>query len=118
MSYQEIILDEDGYLLESDDGLFSTEGMWDDCLFDYFPLVESVFPSLINNRASEIKLNRVATTFEYLPGYYDFIFYREDDGIRWEIHDLTDDYSEYREEQQNRNEEALRREEDTQDADW
>lgn len=118
MGYQELFLDDDGYILESDDGLFSTETMWNNSIFDHFPLVESVYPSLINNIASEIKLNRVATGFDGLPGYYDFYFFREDDGVRWEIHDLTEDYNDYEHEQQRRNEEAIQREEDTWDANW
>ena len=118
--YQELLLDEDGFIMESDDGLFNTGHLIDDCLFDYFPLLESVFPSLVDRRVSEVRLNRVATTFDDLPGYYDFLFFREEDGIRWEIYDLTDDYNDYEQDQQERNEQALEQEEeeDAWEADW
>ena len=95
---QRITLAADGSLLDSDDGIFDAFTIGAEDLLLAFPLVESIFDSLLQRAPSEgeIRFPGVETVFPDLRGIYDFSFLPEQQNgertLRWTLTDRTTNY--------------------------
>lgn len=113
---QRLLLNEGGRLIASCDSIFSSGVVLGELILPYFPLVESVFPIIrrLQLNDPEVAFGGVETTFEYLPGIYNFTFVRmnSENGefILWIIEDQTKNYKEKISKQQIKNEMAIAKE--------
>jgi len=107
---QIILLDDTGKVCDSCDALFTTKSYRDQPIFELFPLVESIFPSLQGLQVDdpEIRLTKVEHPAAILPGFYDFVFkkveYQNKEVILLSILDFTKPYEDFLAYQQRRNE--------------
>ena len=108
---QVLLLDEHGIVRDSCDALFPTTRFRSKSIFGWFPLIESIFPSIIKMEihAPELRVSKVERPSAFLPGFYDFTFskiiYEEDEElILWSILDFTKPYEDFLAYQQRRNE--------------
>jgi hypothetical protein len=108
---QEILMDVNGRILSSDDQIFSTVPfLRKDHLLDAFPLLDSIFDSLLSMSAHDPALcfKAVSPTYPGMSGFFDFEFQRSfldsDLHIHWLIHDFTSFYKRNRLHQQQTNE--------------
>jgi hypothetical protein len=108
---QRILLNFQGYLLESDDGIFDTSCYRDSTLLRYSPFLESVFQEVRewNFDSGELFFPRVETVLDGVIGVYDCYFRGAGCNFEWLICDITIPFEPYREEQQENNEESIRR---------
>jgi hypothetical protein len=108
---QQIVLNIEGYILESDDGIFDTSRYRDNPLLKYSPFLESVFPTVLawDYDAAELFFTRVETVLDGVIGVYDCYFRRASCNFEWLIDDITLPFEAYREAQQENNEESIRR---------
>lgn len=96
---QLLLIDEEGYIVESCDSVFSTKTVKRKPIQDWLPFFESIFHPLqaMDVGAPEIRFSKVESPSKFLPGYYDFTFSKaklEDaEGILWCIFDYTELYT-------------------------
>lgn len=107
-NHQVILMDEKGAIYESCDSIFDSNTLIGSPLSEHIHFFESELNTILNSKASKITFEKIKLTFEYLPGYYDFIFSKQEfDGnqiIVWEIYDYTRIYEEFAIVQQLQNE--------------
>ena len=107
---QMLLLDENAYIVESCDNLFSTNDLKDQSVLSWSPFVESIFGYLIDLKAGtpEILFSRVEHPNDNLKGFYDFTFaplkIKNTKYILWTIYDHTNLYRELQVNQQRRHE--------------
>lgn len=112
---QIIILDADVEFVGSDDLLFSTENLKGISVSKWFPFIESIHDTLKKLKVSdeEILFSRVESPAKFLPGSYDFTFFKvKRDGkhyIQWSIYDYTNVYAYLTKYQQLKNEKDIYR---------
>lgn len=112
---QVILLNDEGYIVESCDTIFSTKNLRQQAIYEHIPFLESIFDSLkqLQPEASPIHFSKVEVPAKFLPGYYDFSFsraYLEDvKGILWCIFDYTKLYIDLMKYQQRKNELEIHR---------
>lgn len=112
---QIIILDEKVEFVGSDDLLFSTKKLEGTSVEDWFPFIESIHDTLRRLKIGdeEILFSRLESPADFLPGSYDFSFFKiEKDGkeyIQWSIYDYTNVYSYLTKYQQLKNEKDIYR---------
>lgn len=112
---QLIILDEEMEFVGSDDKLFSTEKLKEISVAKWFPFIESIHETLKKMKLNdeEILFSRIESPADYLPGSYDFSFFKmEQDGreyIQWSIYDYTVVYTYLTKYQQLKNEKDIYR---------
>ncbi len=93
---QFLILDLEGNIIFSDDVLFDVEKLPSNCVFDWSPFIESIFPALLKeDHQKMITFEKVKTIHEFLNGSYDYSFYQTEkrDQIIWVISDCSKYYS-------------------------
>lgn len=97
------------------DSIFPIQRLFPQSAVDWYPFLESIFPSLLEMKpgSPELRFTRIEPDKEELPGIYDFTFMAvETDGqeqILWSIYDYTWLYEQFRELQQRRNELEIQR---------
>ncbi|MEO0044700.1 MAG: hypothetical protein RL329_4149 [Bacteroidota bacterium] len=110
---QRIVLNAQGYILESDDGIFSTTDYRNNSLLVYSPFLESIFDSVckLELNAPELFFPRVETLLDTVPGVYNCSFecigggyFRE---FEWLIYDITQPSEPQRAIQQAANERSI-----------
>ncbi len=112
---QIIILDEQVEFVGSDDHLFSTEKLKHISVARWFPFIESIHDTLKEMKVTdeEVSFSRIESPAEFLPGSYDFSFFKiEKEGrqyIRWSIYDYTNVYTYLTKYQQLKNEKDIYR---------
>jgi len=112
---QLILLDDHAKIVSSCDSIFPTTQYQEQAVTEWFPFMESIFPSLLDLKPNfpEIRFSRVETPLESLSGNYDFTFTRVilegKQLILWSIFDYTDLYEYFKEFQQRRNELEIHR---------
>ncbi|MFK7771228.1 MAG: hypothetical protein AB8F94_03775 [Saprospiraceae bacterium] len=112
---QLIILDEELEFVGSDDTLFSTEKLKEISVAKWFPFIESIHETLKKMKIGkeEVLFSRVESPADFLPGSYDFAFFKvEQNGrkyIQWSIYDYTVVYSYLSKYQQLKNEKDIYR---------
>ena len=109
---QSIYLDELGRVIFSCDQLFSAPTLSPDQLMDQFPLVMSIFPSLLTPPLTRdlITIPGVQSEDPPLVGIFDFHFSvigKTETIVHWQIQDLTQKYQHARQEQQVRHNRLL-----------
>lgn len=112
---QLIILDKEVEFVGSDDILFSTDKLKNISVAKWFPFIESIHETLKKMEISkeEILFLRIESPADFLPGSYDFSFFKmKQDGreyIQWSIYDYTVVYSYLTKYQQLKNEKDIYR---------
>jgi hypothetical protein len=111
---QRIVLDFQGYILESDDGIFDTSSYRDHTFLLYSPFLESVFSAVLQLQFGSDVLfyPRVETLLDGVTGVYDCHFRRiscdrNQPEFEWLIDDLTHSFEPIRQAQQERNEDCI-----------
>ena len=108
---QAVLLDKNGYIQDSCDSLFDSSLFTDKGIGSYFYFLASELPTIWASEANKITYNRMQTTQECLPGFYDFAFSKVVVNgkvhILWEIFDYTNVYKEYIKIQQIKNEVSI-----------
>lgn len=113
---QLILLNEQAMIVSSCDSIFETSHRLHQNVCEWFPFIESVFPSIwpVLSQQANISFNKVETTLEELPGIYDFSFSQiivdSKTLLLWCIYDYTDLYEDFRQFQQRKNELEIHRE--------
>lgn len=113
---QLIILNDQGFIEESCDSIFSTSAFLAQPFTLYFPFLESIFELLLDLKVDgkELKYAKIESPLAELPGVYDFTFARVlldgEKYILWSIYDYTDLYEDFKQYQQKRNELEIHRE--------
>ncbi|MFK7771339.1 MAG: hypothetical protein AB8F94_04335 [Saprospiraceae bacterium] len=100
---QSIVLDLKGNIISSDDVLFNTNSLPSQCVLDWSPFVESIFPTLLKKlNQQKITFEKIKTIHSFLKGSYDFCFYQSErkDQITWVISDCSKFYADLCERQQ------------------
>lgn len=103
---QNILFDEAGFIVESDEQIFDTSSLVGDPLTRHFPFIDSILSILQQLVPGEPALNfvKVETTYYGLQGIYDYSFSKETRNdsfvIRWQVVDKTEVYTFQRDEQQ------------------
>jgi hypothetical protein len=103
---QNILFDDDGFIVDSDEHIFDTSSLNGYSLKECFPFIDSILDVIKQLKTEEPALifAKVQSTYEGLQGIYDYCFSREliNDNllIRWKIIDKTTDYTAQRDEQQ------------------
>ena len=105
------MLDENGYIQDSCDSLFDSSMFTEKAIDNYFYFLASELPTIWSSEANKISYNRMQTTQECLPGFYDFTFSKVvlngTPHVLWEIFDYTNVYKEYIKIQQIKNEVSI-----------
>jgi hypothetical protein len=108
---QAVLLDNNGYIQDSCDSLFDSSLFNNKVIGNYFYFLASELPTIWASEANKISYNRMQTTQECLPGFYDFVFSKivvnGNVHILWEIFDYTNVYKEYIKIQQIKNEVSI-----------
>jgi len=112
-SEQNILFDDKGFVVESDECIFDTSFLQGDSLVRHFPFIDSIFNILQELSPGEPALTfaGVETVFCGLKGIYDYSFSKE---IRngnlltcWQVIDRTEDYTTQRDKQQARQDDII-----------
>ena len=110
-NYQVVLIDMQGSIYESCDSIFPTEIYQGKSLKDLCYFFEGELDNIINSKATKITFEKIRIDSRCFPGYYDFVFSKQEiDGqqfIRWELFDYTAIYEEYTFLQQLQNEIAI-----------
>ncbi len=112
---QIILLDLEGNVVESCNSIFDATPFMDIPVYEWFPFIESVFPTLstLNPNQPELLYSKVEKPSAFLQGYYDFSFSKIDvekkEHILWELFDYTTLYRDFRLYQQKRNDLEIQR---------
>ncbi|MEY4936243.1 MAG: hypothetical protein RIS64_2602 [Bacteroidota bacterium] len=112
---QRIVLDFQGFILESDDGIFDTGSYRNHPFLIYSPFLESVFISVLDLqfRSGALHFPRVETILDNVTGVYDchfrcLVYNPNQLEFEWVINDLTQSFEQIRDIQQENNEESIR----------
>lgn len=103
---QNILFDDEGFIVESDEQIFDTSSIQDASLTRHFPLIDSILSILQQLAPGEPDLcfSRVETVFNGLEGIYDYSFSRKIRNgnlvICWKVIDKTEAYTIQRDKQQ------------------
>jgi hypothetical protein len=112
---QRIVLDFQGSILESDDGIFDTSSYRNHPFLLYSPFLESIFHSVLDlqQESGVLYFPRVETLLDDVVGVYDCHFrcmtcnsYQTK--FEWLINDFTQAFEQIRDIQQENNEESIR----------
>lgn len=112
---QVILIDKDGDVVESCDSIFDSSSLTETPVYEWFPFIESVFPSLcsLELEGEGLLFSKVEKPAQYLLGYYDFSFskIKIENKIHflWEIFDYSTLYRDFRIYQQRRNDLEIQR---------
>ena len=112
---QLILLDEHGYVTDSCDTIFPTHQIRSKPIFEWFPIIESIFSELLllNLNESELRFAKVEKPSNFLSGFYDFNFskviFKNKEQILWSIYDFTNLYKDFIAYQQRINEIEIRK---------
>jgi hypothetical protein len=114
---QRIVLNFQGYILESDDGIFDTSSYRNHPFLRYSPFLESVFETVRHLRGADVlSFPRIETLLEGVTGVYDCHFRCISCNasplsleFEWIIEDFTQSGESLRITQQTHNEECIRR---------
>ncbi len=97
--HQVILLDEQGRVCESCDTIFDTKKLISDSICSQICFLESEFEVILNSSARKITFEKMQTECNFLPGYYDFTFCKQEINkkpyVIWEIYDHTKVYEQY-----------------------
>lgn len=113
---QELILNENGQIIESDNQLFPIQVFSELSALECFPLVASMFPSLLemDENAAPILIPSVSPRCDFLSGFFDFSFSKISSNgkiqIHWVIEDQTTKYTKMKDEMQIYNDEVIKEE--------
>ena len=105
---QNILFDDEGFIIESDEQIFDTSSIREASLVRYFPFIDSILNTLQQLSPDEPAINfaKVETTYQGLRGIYDYYFSKKIiDGnlvTHWQVIDKTKDYIVERDKQQDR----------------
>jgi hypothetical protein len=112
---QRIVLNFQGYILESDDGIFDTSSYRNHPFLIYSPFLESIFSLVLDLKwgSGALHFPRVETLLDNVTGVYDCHFRciscnPNELEFEWVIHDYTQSFEQIREIQQENNEESIR----------
>jgi hypothetical protein len=111
---QQLLLDENGRVLESDDSIFSTKNFGEKSVVERFSFFESVWPALLfsENKSVVTEFKAVQNVERELPGIYDFKFFvkflEKKSVVIWTISEQTDRYSMLQKRQQTQADRTLR----------
>lgn len=117
---QELLLNLQGVVVESDNQLFTVQKMANLSAVDCFPLVASMFDTFKSLEVGEppVTVPGVSPSCEFLTGFFDFSFSKIGTNgtfhIKWVIEDCTDKYISLKKEMQIRNNSAIKAEHDRQ----
>jgi hypothetical protein len=118
---QRIVLDFQGYILESDDGIFDTSSYRNNPFLIYSPFLESVFSLVLHLQLESEVLHypRVETLLDDVTGVYDCHFRCIREGeFEWLINDFTHSFEPIRDIQQENNEACIQRDLQNTRRDW
>jgi len=110
---QNILFDDNGFIVDSDEQIFDTSSLQGDSLTNHFPFIDSILGVLQQLAPGEpaLSFDRVETVYYDLEGIYNYSFSKE---IRngnlvtcWQIIDQTENYTSERNEQQTRQENII-----------
>ncbi len=93
---QQLLLDEAGYIIESDDRIFTSFPFKERSVREWLPFLDSIFPVLksLTLHDHEIRFEKVFPDASPLKGYYDFAFLKValDSQIItvWTLYDVTE----------------------------
>ena len=110
---QRIVLNAQGYILESDDNIFSTVAYRNNSLLVYSPFLESIFDSVcrLEVHSGELFFPRVETLLDSVTGVYNCSFECIVGGycreFEWLIYDITLPYEPLRAMQQSCHEQSI-----------
>ena len=103
---QHVVLDTQGFIVDSTDTLFSTKAYCDRSLFEWSPFLESIFDVLLDLRVGgeELHFSKIDTLADFMTGFYDCSFMAAHWGdncrvIVWTICDRGDEYAIFMERQ-------------------
>lgn len=123
LNRQELLLNQNGEVIESDNQLFPVKIMASLSALECFPLVASMFDSFLNLElnAPAVTVPGVSPSCGFLKGFYDFSFSKigttNDFQIKWIIEDCTDKYTYLKDEMQIHNDSVIKAERDRQKKD-
>ena len=115
---QELLLNQFGDVLESDNQLFPIKKLANLSALDCFPLVASMFNSLLDLEigGTPVTVPGVSPNCDFLNGFFDFSFSKietkNDFLIKWIIEDCTDKYTYLKNEMQIHNDAVIKAEHD------
>lgn len=95
---QQVLIDLQGHILESDDCIFSTLELRHEPVSDWCPFMESVFPAIVDLKMDieEIYFPCIHYAYEMIDGIFDVAFMRVqwcgEPIIVWSIFDKTTHY--------------------------
>ncbi len=107
---QFIFIDNQGFVTDSCDSIFKTDGLLHQHIAEWFPFLESIYDHVAAKKVEEpeFRFSRLNAPFSLLPGIYDFVFSKVliegKEVLLWEIHDYTTLYEEFIRQQQACNE--------------
>lgn len=113
---QQLFLDSEGYIIESDDKIFNAFRFKEKSVCDWLPFFESIFPLLesLTLHDHEIRFEKVFPDTGPLKGFYEFAFIKVELDSKiitvWSIYDVTAICIEQGIRQQQINEQLLRNE--------
>ena len=110
-NFQVVLIDMQSSIFESCDSLFSTEKYIGKSLKELCYFFEGELDSILDSNATKITFEKIVLEKKWLPGFYDFIFSKQEfngqEFVLWEIFDHTIIYQEYAFLQQLQNEIAI-----------
>ena len=93
---QQLLLDEFGYIIESDDRIFTSFPYKEKSVREWMPFLDSIYPVLksLTLHDHEIRFEKVFPDTNPLKGYYDFAFLKVEMDNRiitvWSLFDVTE----------------------------
>lgn len=109
---QSLILDINGNIIFSNDVIFDAEKSPSNCVFDWSPFLESIYPYLLQKDHLEMVIfKKVKTIHDFLDGSYDYCFYLNEkkDQVIWIISDYSKYYSKLAIKQQTHHEQEIKK---------
>lgn len=110
---QTLLLDKNGFILQSCDSLFVTHTLQTKPITQHLPFLDSIFLCFqaLSVDNFPIQFPRVEVGVAFLPGIYDFQFDKiilsGQEYLRWTIYDFTNTYEALRQEQQKHHEQYI-----------
>lgn len=109
---QFLILDTKGNITFSDNVIFEVEKSPSNCVFEWSPFLESIYPALLQkNDQQMVTFKKVKTIHDFLNGSYDYAFYltEKQDQVIWVISDCSEYYSKLTMKQQHHHQTEIER---------
>ena len=110
---QIILLNSDGFIIDSDDFLFDTQMIREKSIRAYSPFIDSIFDKItaLSINDSPLQFPSVNANSKYLKGIFDYRFSRPNESqILWMIEDCTKVYEKNRAEMQTKNDAIIAKE--------